>query len=105
MSLVFPGGILPSLTLLVTSLNAGSRGRLVVDSVSNIGPHFARTLREWRRRFIQHFDADIVPALQEEYPDVMGVACGEQGRREVEVFRRKWLCAWSHLRRYFMKIY
>ncbi|KAH9977582.1 hypothetical protein BJV74DRAFT_149688 [Russula compacta] len=30
-------------------------GRPVVESVSNIDPHFARTLREWRRRFQDNF--------------------------------------------------
>lgn len=48
---VFPGGILPTVTLLTNSVSTGSQGRLVVDSVSNIGPHYARTLREWRHRF------------------------------------------------------
>ena len=48
---VFPGGFLPTLTFMVETLAKGSQGRLVVDSVSNIGPHYARTLREWRRRF------------------------------------------------------
>ena len=30
-----------------------------------------------------------MPALRAEHPDIMG---GERGRREVEVFKRKWLC-------------
>ncbi|KAL5501293.1 hypothetical protein ACEPAH_8553 [Sanghuangporus vaninii] len=84
----FPGGILPTLSLLIQSLTSGSRGRLVVDSVSNIGPHYSRTLREWRRRFLAHFDVVIEPALQEEYPTVMA---GEKGKEEVEVFKRKWI--------------
>ncbi|THG94700.1 hypothetical protein EW026_g6820, partial [Hermanssonia centrifuga] len=52
---IFPGGILPTLTLLTHTLTHASRGTLVVDSVSNIGPHYARTLREWRARFIRGF--------------------------------------------------
>ena len=52
---VFPGGFLPTLTLLIQSLESGSQGRLTIDSVSNIGPHYARTLREWRRRFVTKF--------------------------------------------------
>ncbi|PSR78660.1 hypothetical protein PHLCEN_2v7311 [Hermanssonia centrifuga] len=51
----FPGGILPTLTLLTHTLTHASRGTLVVDSVSNIGPHYARTLREWRARFTRGF--------------------------------------------------
>ncbi|EDR13177.1 cyclopropane-fatty-acyl-phospholipid synthase, partial [Laccaria bicolor S238N-H82] len=81
---LFPGGLLPSLTFLLQTLQSGSKGRLVVDSISNIGPHYARTLREWRRRFEAKFESVIVPALRREYPDVMA-------REEVEVFRRKWI--------------
>lgn len=89
---VFPGGFLPTLTLLIQSLESGSQGRLTIDSVSNIGPHYARTLREWRRRFVTKFSEVIEPALREEHPEVMD---GERGRREVEIFRRKWLCTYS----------
>lgn len=91
-SVVFPGGILPTLTHLISSLSAGSQGRLTVDSVSNIGPHYARTLREWRRVFEEKFVDVIKPALSSEYPEVMGEGCGEKGKREVDVFRRKWIC-------------
>lgn len=70
-------------------MEKGSSGRLIVDSVSNIGPHYARTLREWRRRFLARFESAIVPALMREYPDVMA---GPRGRAEIEVFKRKWLC-------------
>ncbi|THG94401.1 hypothetical protein EW145_g8147 [Phellinidium pouzarii] len=85
---IFLGGFLPTLTLLVQSLSSGSKGRLVIDAVSNIGPHYARTLREWRRRFISHFPDVIEPALKAEYPDIMA---GENGQREIEVFKRKWI--------------
>lgn len=62
---------------------------LFAMQVSNIGPHYARTLREWRRRFLERFDDVIVPALVKEYPAVMG---GQRGRSEIEVFKRKWIC-------------
>ncbi|KZT23480.1 CFS1-like protein [Neolentinus lepideus HHB14362 ss-1] len=85
---VFPGGLLPSISLLIETMQKGSNGRLIVDSISNIGPHYARTLREWRHRFLERFDDVVVPALVREYPNVMG---GERGRREIEVFKRKWI--------------
>lgn len=44
---IFPGGVCPSFEALVC---AWSRSRLVVESVQNIGVHYATTLREWRRR-------------------------------------------------------
>ena len=46
--------------------------------------------------FEEKFADVIEPALRAEYPDVMGEECGEKGRREVDVFRRKWICK-SHL--------
>ncbi|KAI0712318.1 cyclopropane-fatty-acyl-phospholipid synthase [Earliella scabrosa] len=87
---VFPGGFLPTLTFLVETLTRGSKGRLVVDAVSNIGPHYARTLREWRRRFEARFEEMIVPALKAEYPGVMD-SNDAKAREEIEVFRRKWI--------------
>ena len=80
---------MPSLTFLLQMLNLGSKGRLTVDSVSNIGPHYARTLREWRTRFLECFDSVIIPALRKDYPDVMA---GPNGAYEIEVFKRKWIC-------------
>ncbi|TBU29980.1 cyclopropane-fatty-acyl-phospholipid synthase [Dichomitus squalens] len=87
---IFPGGFLPTLTFLVDTLTKGSQGRLVIDSVSNIGPHYSRTLREWRRRFQARFEDTIVPALKAEYPGVMDTD-DVSARAEIEVFRRKWI--------------
>ncbi|KDR82375.1 hypothetical protein GALMADRAFT_220377 [Galerina marginata CBS 339.88] len=94
---VFPGGFLPTLTFLMTTLTSGSKGSLVVESIDNIGPHYARTLREWRRRFVDRFEAVIAPALQKEYAlrqEQSGLAGGKiqvLGRDEIEVFKRKWM--------------
>lgn len=87
---IFPGGFLPTLTFLIDTLTKGSHGKLVVDSVSNIGPHYSRTLREWRRRFEARFEDAIVPALKAEYPGVMD-ADDASAREEIEVFKRKWI--------------
>lgn len=46
---IFPGGLAPSLTALSEAATRAST--LVVESVRNIGPHYARTLRHWRERF------------------------------------------------------
>lgn len=92
---IFPGGFLPTLTLLVDALARGSRGRLVVERVENIGPHYARTLRVWRASFERAFEAEIVPALQKRYPDTMGE--GVEGAEEaIEMFRRKWVYYFSY---------
>lgn len=88
---VFPGGALPTVTLLMNSLERATSGRLVVESISNIGPHYARTLREWRRRFVDNF-AEIEQALRKDHPGVFDLKQGEQSAHELAVFRRKWLC-------------
>ncbi|PPQ75642.1 hypothetical protein CVT26_001622 [Gymnopilus dilepis] len=92
---VFPGGLLPTLTFLISALTAGSKGKLIVESVDNIGPHYARTLREWRRRFVDRFETVIAPALQNEFKTRREQA-GLKGtkildREELEVFKRKWI--------------
>lgn len=100
--------------MLVQSILAGTKGKLLVESIENIGPRmslpafprfyprrrvrtdhsfssttdYARTLREWNRRFGKTFETDIVPALREAYPELTG-------RKEIEIFRRKWVCAWT----------
>ncbi|KAJ3570329.1 hypothetical protein NP233_g4483 [Leucocoprinus birnbaumii] len=94
--LVFPGGTLPPLTTALETLRSGSNGGLIVDSIHNVGPHYAKTLREWRRRFDRQFNDDIVPALRAEYPTTMGDGCGEQAKKEIDVFRRKWIYYFSY---------
>jgi len=46
---IFPGGVLPSLTALCAAMTAHSH--LQVESMENIGMHYAQTLRLWRERF------------------------------------------------------
>jgi cyclopropane-fatty-acyl-phospholipid synthase len=56
---IFPGGLLPSLTILTQTMTRHSR--LMVEHAENIGDHYALTLAEWRRRFIAA--RDTVAAL------------------------------------------
>ena len=51
---IFPGGHLPSLTALSDAMTRHSH--LVVERLDNIGIHYARTLREWRERFLARRD-------------------------------------------------
>lgn len=81
----------------MSTLASGSKGTLVVESVSNIGPHYARTLREWRQRFVERFENVVVPALQKEHE----LRRGGKGKKvlgidEIEVFKRKWICKCRH---------
>lgn len=59
---VFPGSCIPSMAALKDSI---ARTPLRIAGTEEIGPHYARTLREWRRRFLAN--ADRVRALG--YPD------------------------------------
>ena len=111
---IFPGGFVPTISYVVDCIRVGARNTLVVDSISNIGvssipraptpsqekqqlvsyqtltldslsqPHYARTLREWRRRFLANFNNLIQPALRAEHPEMTDV--------DIEVFKRKWIC-------------
>lgn len=46
---IFPGGHLPSLQVLCQAMTGASQ--FFIEDLENIGPHYARTLREWRERF------------------------------------------------------
>lgn len=49
---IFPGGQVPSLTAICEAMTRSSR--LVVDSVENIGDHYALTLKRWRQAFLRN---------------------------------------------------
>ncbi len=49
---IFPGGHLPSLTSLCTSMTSASQ--FIVEEIDNIGVHYARTLDDWKHRFMEH---------------------------------------------------
>ncbi|TKA35350.1 hypothetical protein B0A54_13429 [Friedmanniomyces endolithicus] len=88
---IFPGGHLPTITQLLEAIRAGSSTkttppRLIPESVENIGPHYAKTLRLWRQSFMQSFNGRIKPALVREHAE-KGTRMGEE---DVELFKRKW---------------
>jgi cyclopropane-fatty-acyl-phospholipid synthase len=51
---IFPGGVVPSLAAIE---RATSRTDLLTTDVTDIAPHYVRTLRAWRTRFLQQRDA------------------------------------------------
>ncbi|KAK3202764.1 hypothetical protein GRF29_154g618119 [Pseudopithomyces chartarum] len=81
---IFPGGHLPTVTQLISSITNGSGGSLVVDNVENIGPHYAKALRLWREAFLGNWDEKIKPQLLKEK------ASEGMDEEVAEVFRRKW---------------
>ena len=48
---IFPGALCPSITALLQAAQRSSR--FVLEELHNIGAHYARTLREWRQRFLR----------------------------------------------------
>jgi cyclopropane-fatty-acyl-phospholipid synthase len=46
---IFPGGVLPSVTALSVAMEKNSKFH--IENLINIGPHYARTLSEWRVKF------------------------------------------------------
>lgn len=79
---IFPGGHLPTVSQLVGSIERGTEGTLVVDTILNIGGHYSKTLRLWREKFDRNFDSKIRPALLQEH--------GDMTEKDIELFRRKW---------------
>jgi len=51
---IFPGGFLPSHTAILEAMTRHSTLNLI--DLEEIGPHYARTLNEWRRRFEARLD-------------------------------------------------
>ena len=51
---IFPGGFLPSVTAMTSALTRVTDLRAI--SIDDIGPHYARTLRDWRERFFARID-------------------------------------------------
>ncbi|MBN2513900.1 MAG: DUF1365 family protein, partial [Sedimentisphaerales bacterium] len=49
---IFPGGLLPSLTILAEILTRHTS--FVVKHVESIGPHYALTLARWKERFLEN---------------------------------------------------
>ena len=93
---IFPGGHLPTITQLLDNIRsgstpkspAGSQPRLIPESIENIGPHYAKTLRLWRQNFMQSFNSKIKPALLAEHEsDRRGKGMSEE---DVDLFKRKW---------------
>jgi cyclopropane-fatty-acyl-phospholipid synthase len=63
--MVFPGGCLPSVGSLTTSLARATDLRIV--DLEDVGPHYAETLRQWADNLARHTDAVEVLGLGREF--------------------------------------
>ena len=62
---VFPGGFLPSVTALSSALTRVTDLRAV--HIDDIGLHYARTLRDWRARFLARLDDVRAQGFSDEF--------------------------------------
>lgn len=83
---IFPGGFLPSVALLLASVDAGSAGKLEIDSVESIGPHYAKALRLWREKFEANW-----PAIRSSLEKNAGQQNKPMTEAEMEAYRRRWV--------------
>ena len=67
---------------LLEQIRTQSKGTLTLERIENIGGHYSKTLRLWRKNFLLNFDSKIKPALLKSHP--------EMSDESVRVFRRKW---------------
>ncbi len=68
---IFPGGLIPSLKVIddITTRHTG----LHAEVIRHLGADYARTLRIWRNRFIDHWPEIARPRLRQHLPPDVGV--------------------------------
>jgi len=79
---IFPGAYIPSVSYLIKTMEQGSSGCLLIDSIVNIGPHYARTLREWKRKFLANWDTLGKQYIKDEH---------HLSDQQLDIFMRKWI--------------
>ena len=62
---IFPGAVCPSFSALLAA--AGGSSRWVLEELRNIGPHYARTLREWRENFERNWPRLLASGYDEHF--------------------------------------
>ena len=84
---IFPGGHLPTVSQLVSSIAEGSQGRLIVEGIENIGGHYAKALRLWKEKFNRNWEY-IRPALMAANSGFLpGTSMTSS---DCDLFKRKW---------------
>lgn len=78
---IFPGGHLPTVSVLVGSIEKASKGRLVVEGIKSMDGHYVAALRLWREKFLENWERVIIPALRKKKPGMTDL--------DMDVFRRK----------------
>ncbi|KIJ10319.1 hypothetical protein PAXINDRAFT_102043 [Paxillus involutus ATCC 200175] len=79
----WPNSFSTSPTYLVSTAEAAIGGNLIVESIEQFAPHYARTLREWAMRLQKTWGPDVVQSLVQSQPHL---ADGDN----LSIFKRKW---------------
>ncbi|KAJ7759236.1 cyclopropane fatty acid synthase [Mycena metata] len=79
----WPHTVLTSALSLAKDFQKVLRGRFCINSIEDFGTHYPRCLREWGRRLIENWTADLIDSLQQRYPEL-------KDPYKLEMFRRKW---------------
>lgn len=85
---IFPGGHLPTVSLLVASIERASKGHLVVEDINSVSGQYVKALRLWRERFLENWDKVISPALREKKPGMTDT--------DLDVFKKKYVYYFSY---------
>lgn len=62
---IFPGGCLPSVTAMAQAVSRATDFRIF--HLDDIGPHYATTLQQWRRRFLDNLPQVRAPGFSERF--------------------------------------
>ncbi|KAJ6014686.1 cyclopropane-fatty-acyl-phospholipid synthase [Penicillium herquei] len=79
---IFPGGYIPTISILLNHIYEGSAGSLEVTSAESSGSHYGKSCAVWKQNFLKNWDI-IKTNYREEN--------AEATEFEIEAFRRKWL--------------
>ncbi|GJJ06048.1 hypothetical protein Clacol_000236 [Clathrus columnatus] len=79
----WPNSFIPSVSGLISLATTATKANLIIDSVTEYGLHYPRTLREWGRRLQKNWNPEVIQALQERYPEMKSMD-------KLEFFKRKW---------------
>ncbi|KAH9973701.1 Mycolic acid cyclopropane synthetase-domain-containing protein [Lactifluus volemus] len=64
---MWPRTSIPSATVLINAVNTATQGRFTVERVENHSAHYARTCREWDKRFVANVTPEI---LEKDFPSI-----------------------------------
>ncbi|KZT18300.1 cyclopropane-fatty-acyl-phospholipid synthase [Neolentinus lepideus HHB14362 ss-1] len=91
----WPNGVSPSATSLVADAYGAWAGKMSLESVDDLGPHYARCLREWERRLDENWGPELVTKLTTRHPEL-------KDEKQLLIFRRKWDCIFKYYARGYL---